>query len=222
MKINVPFLNCKLNDIASNTCNTSNRIEILNTTSSASQTTLESILATLQTSQDYEAKFVTDAEGTRLLEVRVYNTDDSTWEAPIYFAPGSAVPVVPVDPVIYEGTTTRSVLTIPTVAAAPITNWDASIAFTSDILSFQDRNKIFPWAFQITDYNIAVGLPTITLEVSLNGVDFTNYKTASTLIDMTDTDNNAFNFDDISAFEYARFDYVPNGATGSFSLIVSK
>lgn len=130
------------------------------------------------------------------------------------------------DAIALANTTTTgtniTTVSIPTVAAVPVTNWNAATAFTSDIISFQDRNKIAPWAFQIAAYAIVSGTPTLTLQVSLNGTDFTNYKAASTLIDMTDTVNNAFNFDDISSFEYARFVYVPNAATGTFSLIVNK
>lgn len=60
---------------------------------------LTSILTTLQAGTEFEAKFVLETcpgapPTTRvLLEVRIWNTDTSTWEPPQYYLPGSNVPV---------------------------------------------------------------------------------------------------------------------------------
>lgn len=61
----------------------------------AKDATLQSILTTLQGSEDYEAKLVVDdgGNGDTYLEVRIYNTDTDTWEDPIYYAPGSTTGV---------------------------------------------------------------------------------------------------------------------------------
>jgi hypothetical protein len=58
---------------------------------------LSSILVTLQSSTEYEAKFVVDTcnGDTVYLEVRVWNPDDSTWGPITYYLPGSSTPVVP-------------------------------------------------------------------------------------------------------------------------------
>lgn len=60
---------------------------------------LTAILTTLQAGTEFEAKFVLETcpgapPTTRvLLEVRIWNTDTSTWEPPQYYLPGSNVPV---------------------------------------------------------------------------------------------------------------------------------
>lgn len=74
---------------------------IIENTSSLAQ-----IVTLLQASQDYEAKLVIDdnGAGTTYLEVRIWNADTQTWEAPLYYLPGSntGVPVGSlVSPIIY-------------------------------------------------------------------------------------------------------------------------
>lgn len=59
---------------------------------------LTSILSTLQSGTEYEAKIVVDNcdSGKLYLEVRVYDTDSGTWGPTTYYTPGSSTPVVPV------------------------------------------------------------------------------------------------------------------------------
>jgi len=61
---------------------------------------LTSILTTLQAGTEYEAKFVLDTcDGNKLyLEVRVWNTDTSSWGPITYYIPGSSTPVIPANP----------------------------------------------------------------------------------------------------------------------------
>lgn len=108
------------------------------------------------------------------------------------------------------------------VAAADVDTWDASVGFTSDAISFVERNKSLPFSFQVTDYTITPGTPTLTLEVSLDGVAYTRYNLAGSLIDITDASSGRYFFTDRSTFEYARFVYVSGGSTGTFSLLINK
>jgi len=64
---------------------------------------LNSILSTLQSGQDYEAKLVVDdnGNGQTYLEVRKWNSDTQTWEAPEYYLPGSNTPSTPILPLVY-------------------------------------------------------------------------------------------------------------------------
>lgn len=64
---------------------------------------LNSILSTIQSEQDYEAKLVVDdnGNGQTYLEVRRWNSDTQTWEAPEYYLPGSNTPSTPILPLVY-------------------------------------------------------------------------------------------------------------------------
>lgn len=57
----------------------------------ATEGTLLSVLNAIQDGQDYESKLVVDdnGNGTTYLEVRIWNPDTQTWEAPLYYAAGS-------------------------------------------------------------------------------------------------------------------------------------
>jgi hypothetical protein len=61
----------------------------------ATEVTLQSVLSAIQDGQDFEAKIVVDnnGNGTTYLEVRIWNPDTQTWEAPLYYLPGSNVGV---------------------------------------------------------------------------------------------------------------------------------
>lgn len=107
-------------------------------------------------------------------------------------------------------------------AGDEITDWDAADDFETEAISFVGRDKTLPFSFQIVDYNITPGTPTLTMLVSINGTDFTNYNSNTTDIDITDTDNNAFFSSAYVAFEYIKFVYTSGGSTGSFSLVINK
>jgi hypothetical protein len=57
----------------------------------ATEATLQMVLSAIQDGQDFEAKLVVDdnGNGATYLEVRIWNSDTQTWEAPLYYAPGS-------------------------------------------------------------------------------------------------------------------------------------
>jgi hypothetical protein len=73
----------------------------------ATEATLQLVLSAIQDGQDFEAKLIEDATGATFLEVRIWNPDTQTWEAPQYYAPGSNTPYSvgdpggPVAPIVY-------------------------------------------------------------------------------------------------------------------------
>ena len=62
---------------------------------------IDALITLTGTAQDYEAKIVVDAAGDVWQEVRIYNPDTETWEAPIYYAAGSNALGTPVAPLQY-------------------------------------------------------------------------------------------------------------------------
>jgi hypothetical protein len=105
-----------------------------------------------------------------------------------------------------------------TVLGVDIDTWDASVGFTSDSIEFSNSE---PWSIQILDYNITAVAPLLTLQVSTDGVAWSEYKPQSTDIDITDTANRVI-FDDIMPFKYLRVVYVSGGSTGDFSIKIAK
>ncbi len=70
----------------------------------ATESTLQSVLTTLQAFTEYEAKFVVDANNETFLEVRVWNEDTGTWSGtPTYYRPGETTVAspAPVAPIVY-------------------------------------------------------------------------------------------------------------------------
>ena len=108
--------------------------------------------------------------------------------------------------------------TFMTISGVDIDTHDASVGFTSDAVEFTTTKS---WAVQITDYNITPGTPTLSLEVSLDGSTWSEYKSLSTDIDITDTANRVI-FDEIMPFKYLRAVYVSGGSTGDFSVKIAK
>jgi hypothetical protein len=104
------------------------------------------------------------------------------------------------------------------VLGVDVDTWDAAIGFTSDAVQFTGSKS---WAIQITDYNITPGTPSLTLEVSTDGLTWNSYKPQATNVDITSTDNRII-FDDIMPFGYLRIVYVSGGSTGDFSVKIAK
>lgn len=74
----------------------------------ATESTLQSVLTTLQAFTEYEAKFVVDANNETFLEVRVWNEDTGTWSGtPTYYRPGETTVAspAPVAPITYADST---------------------------------------------------------------------------------------------------------------------
>lgn len=73
----------------------------------ATEATLQLVLSAIQDGQDFEAKLIEDTNGATFLEVRIWNPDTQTWEAPLYYPPGSNTgynvgdPGGPVAPIVY-------------------------------------------------------------------------------------------------------------------------
>lgn len=72
----------------------------------ATESTLNMVLAAIQDGQDFESKLVVDdnGNGDTYLEVRIWNPDTQTWEAPLYYTAGSNTGVPAgslVAPIIY-------------------------------------------------------------------------------------------------------------------------
>lgn len=227
MKINTAFLTCKLNEISSNTCKTTNGLETLNSNIEVLNTLIVTLSSQIVPETDIiiptATEFNTVTSGLLTIgeeyEITDYlATDDFTNVGAASNANGVIFTATGTTPTDWAGT---SELTYG-LENTPVTVWDASIGFTSDPISFVGRDKNLPWAVQTVDYNITPGTPELTIQVTLDGTNWTNYSAASTSIDMTDTDNNAIIFDSIAPFEYMRLVYVPGGSTGDFSMLVSK
>ena len=99
-----------------------------------------------------------------------------------------------------------------------IDTWDASDNFTTEAIVFNVSEQ---WALQVLDYNITPGTPTLSIQVSTDGIAWSNYKSASTNIDITVADNRIV-FDDMMPFMYFRCVYTSTGSTGDFSLKIAK
>lgn len=99
-----------------------------------------------------------------------------------------------------------------------IQDWNAADDLTTDAVVFNISES---WAIQVLDYAIVGVASTLSIQVSVDGVEWAEYKTASTLIDISNTANRVV-FDSIMPFKYMRLVYVSNGSTGSFSLVINK
>lgn len=117
-----------------------------------------------------------------------------------------------------EGSATINTPQAFTVAAVPVTTWNAATGFTSDAIEFTSSR---PWAIQVTNYNITPGTPVLTIEVSVDGVTYNDYKPQAVDIDIT-TEINRVIFDDSMPFKYLRVVYTSGGSTGDFSLQILK
>jgi hypothetical protein len=72
-----------------------------NTSGLAQETTLQQVLATLQSGVDFEAKLVVDNNNVTWLEVRIWNQGTSSFNPPVYYSAGSNVPGSPALPITY-------------------------------------------------------------------------------------------------------------------------
>lgn len=68
---------------------------------SATESTLQSVLAAIQNGTDYEAELVTDDNDETWLEVRFWNTGSQTFDPPVYYAAGSNIIGTPAAPINY-------------------------------------------------------------------------------------------------------------------------
>lgn len=89
-----------------------------------------------------------------------------------------------------------------------ITNWDASVGFTTDLQKLEYDHV---WALQAILAGVD-GSPTLTINGSDDGVNFVPYKTASTSVDLTVVANRLI-FDKNFAPTYFQVVYTPGGAT---------
>lgn len=65
----------------------------------AGNATLSSILAALQSGQEFEQNLITDATGATYLQIRIFNEVTHTFNAPVYYDAAGSV-VVPVAPLV--------------------------------------------------------------------------------------------------------------------------
>lgn len=107
----------------------------------------------------------------------------------------------------------------PKVGVLPVVDWDASVSFTTEAISFPQE---FGWSIDFQFDGVTPGTPTYTILVSNSetGV-YHEYKTESTLVDLTDA-TKWFVFDDTSSFRYMKITYVSGGSTGNFTVNVCK
>ena len=100
-------------------------------------------------------------------------------------------------------------------------DFDASVDFTSDVISFPDRNS--GWSCSVDGWSgVTAGTPTLSFLASNKADgDFNEYKTVANLLDLKDTANRN-NFDDVFPFKYMKVKYVSGGSTGTFSVTLAK
>lgn len=107
---------------------------------------------------------------------------------------------------------------IPTVSSVQVQNWPADTSFASDIIEFKDSHK--DWSISIFMDDNPTGA-TLTLDVANDlTVGFNRYKTLSTDIDLSNSDNWSI-FDDIMPFRYMKLRYNSGSAVGNISIKMS-
>lgn len=113
---------------------------------------------------------------------------------------------------------------IPTVtttaAILPVTDWDASVNFTTDAIEFPETQY---WALDVEGYSgMTAGTPVINILCSnKKDGEYKAYKALGTAIDITVAANRVI-LDDSFSPRYMKIQYVSGGSTGTFSLILSK
>lgn len=182
--------NWQLNMLKGLHCNCENLKEIAANTDDVEKLLIDAdalltqILATLQDGQDFEASLVVDANNVTWLEVRIYNPDTQTFDAPIYFAAGTNVPGTPtgaltyINPNVYlaqivSNTTSISLEATQQLVLAAlgdlITNSASIIANTTGI------------SLEATQQSILSGIADILTQVTTIATNTTSIATEATL-----------------------------------------
>ena len=107
---------------------------------------------------------------------------------------------------------------VATINGVSTLTFDASANFITDPIEFPES---IPWAVQFDEWDVA-GSPTATILCSNSQFgDYLPYKAESTDVEL-DTAANRILYDGIFSPRYMKIDYISNGSTGDFDLVISK
>lgn len=133
----------------------------------ATESTLLSILTSLQNGTEYEAKLVVDNAGDTWLEVRIWNTDAGTFDAPVYYSAGSNTVGTPAAPISYIN---------PLTLLAAISNNTTGLATEVTLDSLLT-------AFNAENFSTEATLELVRLLlVSIDGKDFATQTTLAAVL----------------------------------------
>lgn len=121
----------------------------------ATEATLQSVLAAIQNGTDYEAKLVVDNDGATWLEVRIWNTDTSTFDAPVYYAAGSNTVGTPAAPINYIN---------PLTLLATVANNTTGLSTEATLLSCLQR------LFSIEEVNNSIAILNADIRTNTTGL----------------------------------------------------
>lgn len=113
----------------------------------ATEATLLQVLNSIQNGQEYEAMLISDAASNTFLEVRVWNTDTHTFEAPVYYTPGGTTPYTvgqpggPVAPITYINGNTL----LATIASNTLGVYNNSVSKMNRIKGADDYTRTFTY-----------------------------------------------------------------------------
>jgi hypothetical protein len=105
-------------------------------------------------------------------------------------------------------------------AIVDVTLWSAATSFTTEAIEFPSNAA---WVLGIPEWEPAVvGAPLLTiLHCNTRDGEYSPYSTLATSINITSSVNRMI-YDDIFPARYMKIQYVSGGATGTFSLVLSK
>ena len=109
---------------------------------------------------------------------------------------------------------------IPQVGVAPITDWDASVDFTSNFIEFPESTR---WSVNIQDYaDMTPNAPTLTiLHSNTQDGEYVPYSNIGNNVDLTIEINRVIYATNFPS-RYMKLRYVSGGSTGTFSIVISK
>ncbi len=100
------------------------------------------------------------------------------------------------------------------VGGVQVDEYPANADFTTDSIDIE-----FDWVFSIqTVLSVVVGNPTLTIQCSNDNVNWVNYTTSATDVDLTNTSNHMI-IDSNFPCQYMRLQYVSGGNSGNITLI---
>lgn len=193
--------NWQLNMLKGLQCNCDNLKEIANNTDDVEKLLVDAdalltqILATLQDGQDFEAALVVDANNVTWLEVRIYNPDTQTFDAPIYFAAGTNVPGTPtgaltyINPNVYlaQIVSNTTGISLEATQQAVLTALGDIITNSASIITNTTGISL-----EATQQSILTGITDILAQVTTTATNTTGIATEVTLQDVATSASNTY------------------------------
>jgi hypothetical protein len=182
--------NWQLNMLKGLQCNCDNLKEIAANTDDVEKLLIDAdalltqILATLQDGQDFEASLVVDANNVTWLEVRIYNPDTQTFDAPIYFAAGTNVPGTPtgaltyINPNVYLAQIVSNTTSISLEATQQLVLAALGDIITNSASIITNTTGI---SLEATQQSILAGITDILTQVTTTATNTTSIATEATL-----------------------------------------